>query len=177
MPESDAWIALPAGQINIEPLAGGDINFSTCFSLALVQPTSALAFFSFTSLSQLESTTMKSHLLVLLVALATFADAQFATKSKVNYKTYRRFDALSEDNCDHDGSEYRLPRSVTPTHYNLTLFPDLDQLVFSGLVSIAVKINEPNVTKITVHQLELDVTDVQFVAGNKGKCLCNCYRQ
>jgi len=53
-------------------------------------------------------------------------------------------------------SEHRLSRTVTPSHYSLTLSPDLDQAVFGGHVVIDVDITEP-VDEIVLNAAELTI--------------------
>ena len=92
-------------------------------------------------------------------------------RSKINYRRQKSLDDLQDLNnsCDNDGSEYRLPRSVTPVHYNVTWRPDLESLTFDGEESILLTINQANITTITLHVVELDVQDVAFVGqSSKG---------
>ena len=55
---------------------------------------------------------------------------------------------------------YRLPRAILPTHYSVTLEPELQQGTFSGDVTIAVQVSEP-VGSILMNAIELDITSVQ----------------
>ncbi|KEP46602.1 putative AAP1-alanine/arginine aminopeptidase, partial [Rhizoctonia solani 123E] len=50
--------------------------------------------------------------------------------------------------------EYRLPTSVRPTHYDLTIQTDLDSLVFKGYISIDLDVLEET-TNITFNSLNL----------------------
>lgn len=59
---------------------------------------------------------------------------------------------------------YRLPRHVTPTRYNLTLTPDLDNHTFTGTVTISVKVHEATST-VTLNAAELNVTSATFDNG------------
>lgn len=59
----------------------------------------------------------------------------------------------------HAGNPYRLPRSVVPTRYKLTLEPDLDAASFVGTVDIEVAVNEA-VDHIVLNAAELDVARV-----------------
>jgi len=54
-------------------------------------------------------------------------------------------------------AEYRLPRTVTPTHYDITLAPVLDDAVFSGTVTVQVDIGEP-VSEIVLNAVDLEIT-------------------
>src|ERR1700722_246483 len=53
---------------------------------------------------------------------------------------------------------YRLPRSVTPVHYDLTIAPDLGACRFDVTTSITVEGHEP-VTESVLNAVELDVTE------------------
>jgi puromycin-sensitive aminopeptidase len=55
--------------------------------------------------------------------------------------------------------EYRLPRTVIPSHYELTLTPDLDDASFAGLVVADVAVVEP-VSEIVLNTAELTLHDV-----------------
>ena len=64
---------------------------------------------------------------------------------------------------DHDSptdseATYRLPRSVTPSRYDLTLEPSLDTATFEGHETITVTVHEP-VTEIVLNAKELEVLD------------------
>jgi puromycin-sensitive aminopeptidase len=58
---------------------------------------------------------------------------------------------------------YRLPRTVTPRRYDLTLSPDLDQATFAGEARIQVDVHEP-VEQIVLNALELDIAEVELIA-------------
>ena len=55
-------------------------------------------------------------------------------------------------------SAHRLPRTVIPSHYDLTLSPDLDQAAFGGHVVIDVAVTEP-VDEILLNAAELAIGD------------------
>ena len=55
-----------------------------------------------------------------------------------------------------DDPAFRLPRTVVPKHYRLTLEPDLEAATFVGTVDIEVTINEP-VTEVVLNAAELEV--------------------
>ena len=57
------------------------------------------------------------------------------------------------------GNPYRLPRSIVPTRYKLTLQPDLDAASFVGSVDIEVAANEP-VEQIVLNAIELGIERV-----------------
>jgi puromycin-sensitive aminopeptidase len=54
-------------------------------------------------------------------------------------------------------SEYRLPRTVVPKHYELTLAPDLAAFTFEGIESITIGISEPT-TEIVLNAAELEIS-------------------
>ncbi|MEE9145870.1 MAG: M1 family metallopeptidase [Candidatus Tectomicrobia bacterium] len=62
---------------------------------------------------------------------------------------------------------HRLPRTVLPSRYDLTLEPDLDRAAFSGSVAIAVEVIEP-VDSVWLNAAELQVTSAEFedASGN-----------
>ena len=60
---------------------------------------------------------------------------------------------------------YRLPRSVTPSRYDLTLEPSLDTATFEGHEAIAVTVHEP-VTEIVLNAKELEVLDGSLEAAD-----------
>jgi len=57
---------------------------------------------------------------------------------------------------------YRLPRSVTPSRYDLTLEPSLDTATFDGHEAIAVTVHEP-VTEIVLNAAELVIHHAELV--------------
>ena len=62
---------------------------------------------------------------------------------------------------------YRLPRSVTPVHYDLTIAPDLGACRFDVTTSITVEVHEP-VTEIVLNAVELDVVEATITeAGGR----------
>jgi puromycin-sensitive aminopeptidase len=54
-------------------------------------------------------------------------------------------------------SDHRLPRTVVPRRYELTLAPDLRNFTFEGAETVTVEVTEP-VTEIVLNAAELDVT-------------------
>jgi aminopeptidase N len=58
----------------------------------------------------------------------------------------------------------RLPTNVVPTHYTLTLAPDLKTATFTGVEKIEVNINEPTTT-ITLNSAEIKFQSVTIVAN------------
>ena len=63
-------------------------------------------------------------------------------------------------------SAYRLPRTVLPRHYELTMEPDLDAAAFAGEESVAVEIVE-TVTEIVLNAKELEIDEVWVVAAGE----------
>ena len=68
-----------------------------------------------------------------------------------------------------DASQYQLPRSVVPRHYEVLMTPDFTSFRFSGRVVVDVEVREP-VDRITVHSLGLKITSAQVV-DSKGSRL------
>jgi len=61
-----------------------------------------------------------------------------------------------------DESSYRLPKTVVPERYELTLAPDLAAFTFTGEERVAVQIHEP-VREILLNSIDLDVTSAALV--------------
>jgi puromycin-sensitive aminopeptidase len=59
-------------------------------------------------------------------------------------------------------SPYRLPRTVIPSHYEITLEPDLEAASFKGSVNIKVNVSEP-VSEIWLNAIELDIHEAKLV--------------
>ena len=59
-------------------------------------------------------------------------------------------------------ADYRLPRTVIPSHYELTLTPDLDAATFGGHVVVDVDVMEP-VTDIVLNTAELTLGEVALI--------------
>ena len=53
---------------------------------------------------------------------------------------------------------YRLPTTVVPRAYDLSLTPDLDTATFSGTAEVAVDVTEP-VERLVLHALDLDIDE------------------
>jgi puromycin-sensitive aminopeptidase len=60
---------------------------------------------------------------------------------------------------------YRLPTSVRPTHYELTLVPDLDAARFTGEVTITLEVREP-VREVRFNTLDLVLEPVTFTGAD-----------
>lgn len=67
-----------------------------------------------------------------------------------------------------DTNPYRLPRTVEPERYELTLRPDLDASRFSGEEKVQVKIAEP-IDEIRLNSAELEIISAELIddAGNQ----------
>ena len=63
-----------------------------------------------------------------------------------------------------DEHAYRLPRSVVPRHYELTLAPDLEASRFDGVETVTVQVLEP-VQEIVLNAAELDIQGAMLRAG------------
>ena len=60
----------------------------------------------------------------------------------------------------------RLPQTVTPEHYDLTVAPDLAKAAFTGEETIRVRLAKPS-QKITLNAAEIAFGDVTIVAAGK----------
>ncbi|MBA3364011.1 MAG: M1 family metallopeptidase, partial [Actinobacteria bacterium] len=60
---------------------------------------------------------------------------------------------------------YRLPRTVVPSRYDLTLEPDLDTGAFDGAIQITIEVVEP-VTEIVLNANELRLDDATLTAAD-----------
>jgi puromycin-sensitive aminopeptidase len=72
---------------------------------------------------------------------------------------------------EHDVAEapsYRLPRTVEPKRYELTLTPDLDAATFAGEARIDVQIHE-TVTEVVLNAVELDIHAAELIADDGAK--------
>src|SRR5580658_7430102 len=63
-------------------------------------------------------------------------------------------------------SAQRLPDTVRPEHYSLTLTPDLKAATFSGVETIDVTLSEPS-DHITLNAAEIDFQSVTVTANGK----------
>lgn len=74
-----------------------------------------------------------------------------------------------DDSCD-VRSEFRLPLTVTPTHYDIQLEPDLDNGKFNGFTNIRVNLQEKTDT-IMLHAAELENIEARVASpGKKVDC-------
>ncbi|KAI1299801.1 Puromycin-sensitive aminopeptidase [Halotydeus destructor] len=92
-----------------------------------------------------------------------------AIKSKVDINSnHRRTKSLTDDDtCETDGADYRLPSSIVPLKYTITIIPDLEKFEFHGEQRIQLKLNRDSVSEIQLHQVDLDTDDVYAVVGDK----------
>ncbi len=60
---------------------------------------------------------------------------------------------------------YRLPRTVIPSRYELTLRPDLEAATFAGTASIAVTVQEATDT-VVLNAIELEIDEAVIVVGD-----------
>jgi len=61
-----------------------------------------------------------------------------------------------------NANPHRLPRSVRPLHYQLTLEPDLDNATFEGRQAVRLEVDEP-VEQIVLNAADLDITEAWVV--------------
>jgi puromycin-sensitive aminopeptidase len=64
-------------------------------------------------------------------------------------------------------ARYRLPRTVVPSRYDLTLEPDLDASSFSGVVEVTVDVREP-VTEVVLNANELQLDSAELRRSDGG---------
>ncbi|HEX6131309.1 MAG TPA: M1 family metallopeptidase [Actinomycetota bacterium] len=62
-------------------------------------------------------------------------------------------------------ARYRLPRTVTPSRYDLTIEPDLDAATFVGSEDVALVVHEP-VTELVLNAKELAVSDARLTGAD-----------
>src|SRR5438128_1948012 len=67
-----------------------------------------------------------------------------------------------------DLDRYRLPRTVEPSRYDLTIEPDDQSSTFTGGVDVAVTVNEP-VTAIVLNAVELAIPGGSFTSVHGGR--------
>ncbi|HLI00623.1 MAG TPA: M1 family metallopeptidase [Acidimicrobiales bacterium] len=63
-------------------------------------------------------------------------------------------------------ASYRLPRTVSPVHYDLELTPDLPAARFGGRVEIAVSVHEP-ITELVLNAADLEVSSAVVRQGQQ----------
>lgn len=62
-------------------------------------------------------------------------------------------------------AQLRLPQSIRPLNYDLTLKPDLDKMTFSGQAVISMFVRH-NTTHIVLHSMNLNITKATFKLGD-----------
>ncbi len=67
-----------------------------------------------------------------------------------------------------DYDRYRLPRTVIPSRYELTIEPDLDAATFAGFESVAVDVHEP-VDEIVLNALDLEIEDAWLEGADQSR--------
>ncbi|MCH7594824.1 MAG: hypothetical protein IIB27_09945, partial [Chloroflexi bacterium] len=60
-------------------------------------------------------------------------------------------------------SRYRLPKTVTPSHYKLTLEPDLKNFTFAGTEAVDIAVKETTGV-IVLNAIELEIDEAWIVA-------------
>src|SRR4029453_3889751 len=78
----------------------------------------------------------------------------------------RRTPVAETDTDTETEATYRLPRTVTPSRYDLTLRVDLDAGTFRGSEDVAVTVHEP-VTEVVVNAKELTVHGGSLAADGR----------
>ncbi|XP_045518566.1 membrane alanyl aminopeptidase-like [Pieris brassicae] len=78
------------------------------------------------------------------------------------------FEVTSEEITDLatiNTSQYRLPTTTRPTHYEVLWIVDIDQLTYSGTVEITLVATQANVQEIVLHSKDLDISSVTLLQG------------
>lgn len=70
--------------------------------------------------------------------------------------------------------KYRLSGNIKPSFYSLKIHPDLEKEIFSGEISIHVKI-EQEVKFIEFHSCGLEINSFTFNNKQVFNCFCNCF--
>ena len=65
-------------------------------------------------------------------------------------------------------ADFRLPRTVVPSHYTITMEPDLDAFTFTGSEIVEVDVREP-VTEIVLNSLDLSIDHGELVQLASGR--------
>ncbi|MCB1247528.1 MAG: M1 family metallopeptidase [Acidimicrobiia bacterium] len=63
-------------------------------------------------------------------------------------------------------ADYRLPKSITPIHYDIRLEPDLDDASFAGQVGIDVDVHEAT-SSVVLNAIELALTSATVTQGDR----------
>ncbi|RWS26100.1 puromycin-sensitive aminopeptidase-like isoform X2 [Leptotrombidium deliense] len=77
--------------------------------------------------------------------------------------------SLAESGCG-KLTNFQLPRSVIPEHYDLTLRPDLNSRTFTGSENILVTLIKES-SEITLHSRELNILSAVFISSNSADAL------
>jgi puromycin-sensitive aminopeptidase len=70
-------------------------------------------------------------------------------------------DTTTDTGADSAGNPYRLPRTVIPIRYELSIEPDLADATFAGTVATEIDVAEPT-SRIVLNAIELDVRRARF---------------
>ena len=63
----------------------------------------------------------------------------------------------------------RLPTNVVPSHYFITIRPDISSFTFSGSETVDVQVRERTKT-IVLNSLDIAIQSATFASNNKGDC-------
>lgn len=66
----------------------------------------------------------------------------------------------------------RLPTNVVPSHYHLTIRPEISEFTFSGTETVEVQVREKTKT-IVLNSLDIAIQSASFVANDQGE-LTSC---
>ncbi|HUJ73835.1 MAG TPA: hypothetical protein VL359_03210, partial [bacterium] len=64
-----------------------------------------------------------------------------------------------------DASQYQLPRTIVPRHYDILVKPDFETFRFSGRVTAHLQVLQP-VDRAVMHSLGLKITAAHVVNGS-----------
>ncbi|CAF4959395.1 unnamed protein product [Pieris macdunnoughi] len=79
------------------------------------------------------------------------------------------FEVKSEEITDlatRSTSQYRLPTTTRPIHYDVLWIVEIDQLTYSGTVEITLVATQANVQEIVLHSKDLDITSLRLLRGD-----------
>ena len=77
-----------------------------------------------------------------------------------------------------EASSARLPTNVVPSHYHLTIRPEINEFTFSGSETVQLQVREPTST-IVLNALDIAIQSAIFVSG-QGKpwsFALSCFRR